>query len=111
MLSPPPVVEGGGESPGPSPSMLSVASGLDIEPHLMFQVKIQETGEWPPVAVPNPRLLDPKYDGQGVRVLALKKCIVSQLALPNGRDRCNQVRIYRNSKGHCKGQALKSNDM
>ncbi|CAK0884936.1 unnamed protein product, partial [Prorocentrum cordatum] len=86
----------------------TMSSGVDVDPFLTFTVKIQDTGEWEPIKVPNPAVV---HDSGGVRVLLLKKCIISQLALPNGKKLTNGVRIYRNSAGCAKGLPLRGNDV
>ena len=78
-----------------------LAFGVNLPPMLIFTVKMQETGEWEQVGVPNPAFTG---TASPVRALLLKKCLVSQLALAGSTKHTMTERIYRNDAGYCKGE-------
>ena len=89
------------------PHSESIVSGVSCEPIWTFTVKIQETGAWEFIKVPNPVLAG---RGDCVSCAVLKTWLVTQLALPNGFQLINDVRIFRNDSGLAKGDPLADDD-
>ena len=97
------------EESAASPSS-TISTGVNIPLMLSFIVKIQDSGNWEQVAVPNPEVHNTAGGCTNVTSILLKKCVMSQLALEGGRTKTNSIRIFRNSEGYCYGAALKGND-
>ncbi|CAK0849460.1 unnamed protein product [Prorocentrum cordatum] len=89
------------------PHAESIVSGVSCEPIWTFTVKIQDTGAWGFIKVPNPVLAG---RGDCVSCAVLKTWLVTQLALPNGFQLINDVRIFRNDSGLAKGDPLADDD-
>ncbi|CAK0874273.1 unnamed protein product, partial [Prorocentrum cordatum] len=84
-----------------------IVSGVSCEPKWPFTVKIQKTGAWEFIKVPNPVLAG---RGDGVSCAVLKTWLVVQLALANGIQLINDVRIFRSDSGLAKGHSLAGDD-
>eukprot|EP00959_Pyramimonas_sp_CCMP1952_P108538 2269420-Pyramimonas_sp.AAC.1 len=77
------------------PSSVSESSvGVSKRAYLTYEIKVQGNDQWLTVSVPNVAEGPPHQ--KGVKVITVKKCILSTLALPAGRANVNDIRLYRN---------------
>ena len=83
------------------------SSGVSCDTEWTFTVKIQDTGMWEFIKLPNPVLAG----REDARCDFLKSWIVTQLCLLNGVELQNSMRIFRNSGGFAKGEPLKVDDI
>ena len=88
----------------------SDAPGVDQEPDMKYQMFIQDLVKWIPIAVPNPAFgkanVTP-FPHSNCSARTLKKCLISTLGYP--ADSVNRVRLFKNSKGFAKGDAITGN--